>query len=562
MRILDWMKIRSKLAMLLALSVLSLVATVMLAGAFIHQRMLDDRVAKLRAVLETTVSLAQSYEDQVKSGEISHDEAFTRFRRDVRGMWYDGRQNYIVAATTDGRIFANPANPPSEGTFGTKDKNGRTRIADQIDALGNAEEAMMTFLNVKPGGSEPLPKLSLVRRFRPWNVMFSTGVWTDDLEADYRGLLMRFGIFGGAIVLAAAGLAYLVNRNIAGSLGSLKRRMEEIAHGDLDIAIAEASRRDEIGEMARILESFRDDAVAMRSLRAEQERLKDQSEQDRKQALLTLAETFESKVRVVVDTVSNAAGGMQGAARSMTEASNETREHIIAVDASAVQATDNVQQVAAAAEELSASIVEIGRQIAQSEGVARKAAAESERTNGTVTGLSAAAQKIGDVVELINGIASQTNLLALNATIEAARAGDAGKGFAVVASEVKSLANQTARATDDIRQQIAAIQAETSTAVEAIGTIATTITEMNQISSYIATAVTQQTAATQEIARSVQQAASGTQEVSRSVADVGKAIDKTGANATSVLGAADSLAVQAETMRREVDDFLKTVRAA
>jgi methyl-accepting chemotaxis protein len=246
----------------------------------------------------------------------------------------------------------------------------------------------------------------------------------------------------------------------------------------------------------------------------------------------------------------------------MTDASTETRGHVGVVDSSAIHASDNVQRVAAAAEELSVSIAEIGRQIAHSDGVAKKAAEESQRTNGTVTGLSAAAQKIGDVVELINGIAAQTNLLALNATIEAARAGDAGKGFAVVASEVKSLANQTARATDDIRQQIAAIQAETGTAVDAIGSIAKTIEEMNQISSVIATAVTQQAAATQEIAHSVQEAANATQDVSRSVGDVGEAIGKTGESAAAVLGAADSLAVQAQTMRGEVDDFLATVRAA
>jgi methyl-accepting chemotaxis protein len=246
----------------------------------------------------------------------------------------------------------------------------------------------------------------------------------------------------------------------------------------------------------------------------------------------------------------------------MSATADGSRQQSLAAASGANQATANVQTVAAASEELSTSITEIGRQVTQASTVSRKAADEGERTNKTVSGLSESAQRIGEVVALINDIASQTNLLALNATIEAARAGEAGKGFAVVASEVKSLANQTAKATDDIRAQVAAIQAETRSAVDAIQGISKTILEVNEISSSIATAVEEQTAATQEITRNVQEAASGTQEVSRNMGSVTEAVEQAGSTASQVLSAADRLAKQASTLRTEVDHFLETIRAA
>jgi methyl-accepting chemotaxis protein len=253
---------------------------------------------------------------------------------------------------------------------------------------------------------------------------------------------------------------------------------------------------------------------------------------------------------------------MQSTARTMSSTADGTREKSLAVASAADQATANVQTVAAASEELSASITEIGRQVAHASDVSKKAAEEGEKTNSTVAGLADAAQKIGEVVALINGIAAQTNLLALNATIEAARAGDAGKGFAVVASEVKNLAAQTAKATDDIRAQITAIQTETGSAVETIQSISRTILEVNQISTSIAAAVEQQAAATQEITRNVQQAAGGTQDVSNNINGVSSAVEEAGTAASQVRTAADHLAEQAGALRGEVDQFLSTVRAA
>ena len=275
-----------------------------------------------------------------------------------------------------------------------------------------------------------------------------------------------------------------------------------------------------------------------------------------------LAKNFEGSVKGIVDTVSSAATELQSSAQSMSATAEETSRQSTAVAAASEEASTNVQTVASATEELSASVAEISRQVTQSTQIAAKAVADAQATNRTVENLDAAAKKIGEVVQLISDIASQTNLLALIATIEAARAGEAGKGFAVVASEGKSLANQTARATEDIGAQIRAIQSEVGQSVTAIKGIGATIQEISEISTAIATAVEEQGAATQEIARNVQQAAAGTQEVSTNITGVTQAAGETGQAAGQVLSAAEELGRQSNVLQKQVDQFIASIRAA
>lgn len=282
----------------------------------------------------------------------------------------------------------------------------------------------------------------------------------------------------------------------------------------------------------------------------------------RSNAIDKLAKNFETKAGDLVEQVSRAAADLQGTAKSMTGIAGEATHLATNVAAAAEEASVNVQTVAAAAEELASSITEISRQVAQSASVATKAREDAKRTDGVVQALAEGAQKIGEVVGLISNIAGQTNLLALNATIEAARAGDAGKGFAVVASEVKSLANQTAKATEDIAHQIAQIQTATNDAVESIRGIGTTIGQIGDIAASIAVAVEQQGSATQEIARNVQQTAAGTQEVSSNIVGVSKGAHDAGAAANNVLEAAGALSRQAEQLRSEVGGFINQVKAA
>ncbi len=333
-----------------------------------------------------------------------------------------------------------------------------------------------------------------------------------------------------------------------------------LADGHLEITVFGTERKDEIGAIAATTQVFKENMVRARDLAAEQEAMKKKAAEDQQRAMNKMADEFEASVSGIVNTVSSSATELEKSAQGMSATAEQTNRQSTAVAAAAEQATTNVQTVAAATEELSSSITEIGRQVAQSAAVARKAVDETTRTNEVVVSLSSEAEAIGDVVKLISEIASQTNLLALNATIEAARAGDAGKGFAVVASEVKNLATQTAKATEDIGAKITAIQQATGQSVEAIQSIARIIDEMSSISGTIAAAVEEQGAATQEISRNVLQASQGTSEVSTNIAGVTTAAGETGHAASQVLTAAADLGKQSELLRAQVGTFIATVR--
>jgi methyl-accepting chemotaxis protein len=386
------------------------------------------------------------------------------------------------------------------------------------------------------------------------------------LKAATAGIIdsaQRLGGFGGVLaVLIGAALAFLIARGITRPILGMVTTMDRLAAGDMAVDVAGQGRADEIGRMAAAVQIFKDNMSETERLRAAQSDLQKRAEAEKKAAMEGLAADFESAVGGIVKTVANAASEMQSAARTMQTAAEQTSERSTAVAAAADQASSNVQTVATAGEQLSSSSAEIGRQVSSSTRIANQAVDDAQQTNAKIQGLAEAAQKIGEVVKLINDIASQTNLLALNATIEAARAGDAGKGFAVVASEVKSLATQTAKATEEIAAQIGGIQGATKASVDAIQAIGRTIKEVNEIATTIASAVEQQSAATQEIARNVQQAAKGTHDVSSNIGGVTQAAGETGTAAAQVLGASEGLAKQAELLRQQVDTFLSRIRAA
>ena len=362
--------------------------------------------------------------------------------------------------------------------------------------------------------------------------------------------------------LLALGIAFFFSRTIAAPIRHMTGAMSKLASGNKDVAIPGMNRGDEIGDMAKAVNTFKENAIKVDRMTAEQEEQKKRAEQEKRAAMIKLADGFESSVKGVVNIVASSSTEMQSNSQAMASNAEQTSRQSAAVAAASEEASVAVQTAASAAEELSKSIEEIGRQVTQSTRISQKAVEEAQRTNDIVQGLAEGAQKIGEVINLINDIASQTNLLALNATIEAARAGEAGKGFAVVASEVKSLANQTAKATEDISAQIGAIQEATQGAVGAIKGIGTTISEISEIATAIASAVEEQNAATSEIARNVQQAASGTQEVSSNITGVNQAASETGHSAHALLSASGELSKQAEALRAEVDKFVAQVRAA
>jgi methyl-accepting chemotaxis protein len=384
----------------------------------------------------------------------------------------------------------------------------------------------------------------------------------DASQASAFSMAYTLTIVGGvASLVVAIGMGWLLTAGIAGPITRMTEVMKRLAAGDKSVEIAGVGRKDEIGAMADAVQVFKDTAIAADRLAAEQAEAQAVRER-RAQKLEELTRTFEAKVGNLVQSLSSAATEMEATAQSMSSTAEQTNHQAMTVAGASEQASSNVQTVATATEELASSVQEIGRQVTQSSKIAEKAVEEAQRTDATVQTLASGAQRIGEVVGLINDIASQTNLLALNATIEAARAGDAGKGFAVVASEVKSLANQTAKATDEIAGQITQIQEATKGAVVAIQSISTTISEINQIAATIASAVEEQTSATQEIARNVQQAAKGTQEVSGNIVGVKQAAADTGAAASQVLGSAGALSRHSHELSQEVNSFLAAVKAA
>jgi methyl-accepting chemotaxis protein len=367
--------------------------------------------------------------------------------------------------------------------------------------------------------------------------------------------------FGLAVVLVC-GLSLLIGRSISTALSAMVRAMTRLAGGDFVVLIPSLDRRDEIGEMADAVQVFKTNMIETERLRAEQLEAEQKRAQQRKADMHKLADAFEGAVGEIVEGVSSAATELEASANTLTTTAERARELATAVAAASEEASTNVQSVSSASEEMTSSVNEISRQVQESSRVANEAVDQAQKTNDRVGELSKAAARIGDVVELINTIAGQTNLLALNATIEAARAGEAGRGFAVVASEVKVLAEQTAKATGEISQQISGIQAATRDSVGAIKEIGDTIGRMSEISSTIAAAVEEQGAATQEISRNIQLAAQGASQVSSNITDVQRGASETGSASAQVHSAAKSLSSESNRLKLEVGKFLNSVRAA
>jgi methyl-accepting chemotaxis protein len=381
-------------------------------------------------------------------------------------------------------------------------------------------------------------------------------------EAANAAIQLQIGVAAIGIVLGVLISLLMTKFSIVSPLRNLTSVMRRLADGDLAVELPAGNRSRDIGQMIETVQVFKDRMVRNKALELEAVQAREASEVQRKRMMTDLAATFDGAIGEIIQSVSTAAGRMQSTAEQLTNSAQATSSRSTAVAAAAEQTSANVLAMSSATEELGASVSEISRQVEQSAIMSREAVQAATLTTEIVSQLSAAADRVGAVIDMISAIAGQTNLLALNATIEAARAGEAGRGFAVVATEVKSLADQTSKATADISSQIAAIQTSTSQAVEAISGITQRIQAMSDVSSSIAMAVDQQGAATQEIVTSVNQASAGTGEVTANINKVAQVAEETETAAHQVLTSSSALVGQAEHLRNQVNNFLATVRAA
>ena len=553
-----WIKLQS----LVVVALSALVLVVGIAAWQERARMMDDRISEIRVIVENGVGLAKKFQQEEAAGTLTHEQAWKGFHDAISAMRYDG-SNYLFVYDMTGTQVVIPTQPQLEGKnrIDLKDPTGLYFVRDMI-SIAQKGGGVGRLMYPRPGTTVPVAKMNYILPFAPWNLFIATGLFVDDIDATFRAALWQLGSVAGAVALLAGLIAWLLSRSIARPLGGIERTMTALAAGKLDVATEVGDRTDEIGRMARSLNVFRQNAVEKQKL--EQQRLEAEtaSREERKRLMLELADRLQQKIGGLSDALSTSSTGLRTTAETMKSATGQSESRSEAITTAVAQTSTNVETVASAAEELSASIQEIGRQVAQSTEIAAKAVADTERTDQLVQRLSTSAQKIGDVVRLINEIASQTNLLALNATIEAARAGEAGKGFAVVASEVKVLANQTAKATEEIGGQVVQIQHATSEAVSAINGIATTIREVSEIVTAISAAVAEQGAATGEISRNVQEAARGAREVNDNVGGVREAVRSAGSAAGNVLTAANELAGQSQLLSQEITRAIADIRAA
>jgi len=557
-------KISYRLLLFVPILLLSLIVSVGFGMTELRRSLIESRQDEINQLVNVARHIVEIWYAKEQSGQLTREQAQKGARDELWKLRF-GDNNYFFIQDYDG-VTLLQLNRSLEGRnrIDVVDSAGFPTVRAQIAAAqrGGDYSYYRTARSGGTGADKSLPKMAYSLGFEPWRWAIGTGVYLDDVDAVYDRTLLVYVAFAVGILVVGAGFAYMIARSIIRPLSALGGCMRRLAGGELRTDVPFRGERHEIGEMAATVQVFKEGMAETERLLAEREAAKAATDAEKKETMTKLAASFEASVKKIVSVVSAAAAEMEGTARSMSSAADQSQRQTSIVSAAATEASSNVQTVASAAEELSASIGEISQRVAKAAEIARHAAAEGEKTDRTVQGLADTAKKVGDVIALINNIASQTNLLALNATIEAARAGEYGRGFAVVASEVKTLAAQTAKATEDIHAQISAIQSETASAVDAIRRICETIKGVNEISTAIAAAVEEQQAATREIARNVQLAAHGTGEVSSNIADVSNTVSATGAAANQVLVSSSRLAHEAENLQSEVDRFIASLRAA
>ncbi|MGO8913633.1 MAG: methyl-accepting chemotaxis protein [Bradyrhizobium sp.] len=556
------MTIGRKIYALIGLGFLGLLGVAILDSRELALSLKQQKQFELQHLGELALGIVKEEYALAQKGEAVADAQKRALTR-VAALRY-GNNDYFWINDMQPRMVMHPIKPEMNGSdLSTyKDPNGKALFIDAVDVVRKDGAGFIPYEWPKPGFVQPQPKLSRVVGFAPWGWVIGTGVYIDDLNAQAWASTQHTLLAAGLVLLITLAVSMFVARGITRPLQLMTGTMKALAGGKLDVEVPGIGRRDEVGEMAEAVEVFKSNAAARLGLEAERKEAEIRAVAQRKADMHKMADDFEGAVGKIIETVSSASTELEASAGMLSSTAERGEALATMVAAASEEASTNVQSVASATEEMASSVNEISRQVQESARMAGDAVDQARVTNDRVSALSKAAARIGDVVELINNIAGQTNLLALNATIEAARAGEAGRGFAVVASEVKALAEQTAKATGEIGEQVTGIQAATQESVGAIREISGTIERLSEVSSAIAAAVEEQGAATQEISRNVQQAAQGTQQVSSHITDVQRGAGETGSASSQVLSAAQSLSGESSRLKLEVGKFLSSVRAA
>jgi methyl-accepting chemotaxis protein len=556
--------IGGRLAAVIGLFAVGMIALVAVLSWLNAGAIVQSHRDQIRGVVETAYGVVERQYKDAQEGRVSEAEAKERAKATLRMIRYN-KTDYIFVHDDTATQVVLGARPELEGSDVSKnvDRNGLYFSLEMINRGKELGAGYIDYLFPKPGAAQQdvSPKTAYFRRFAPWGWTIGTGVYVDDISVRVRDAVITAGGIGACFILIIGGIAATVTRGLTGRLRALSATMTALAEGHTDVTLPQTGGADEIDTMARSVLVFRDNAIERSRLAAasgEQQRAR----ATRQEQVEALVRSFDSKVKAVLGTIRDHIGQLTDAAANLSMVASSASSRASIAENISQSTSLNVQTVAGAAEELAVSVRDIGSLVGRATDVITKASALTRDTDASVAGLAANAEKIGDVVNLIQAIAGQTNLLALNATIEAARAGESGRGFSVVAAEVKMLANQTAKATGDIRAQIQAMQASTNGAVDAIAAIVTIMSDVHNFTDSIAAAVNEQDAATGQISRNIQETASGASELNAEFANVSQAIGETSRTARRVGEATAVLLRETETLGHEVGAFLRDVAEA
>ncbi|NRA88746.1 MAG: methyl-accepting chemotaxis protein [Rhizobiales bacterium] len=512
-------------------------------------------------VVELSISIINANYENFKAGNISEAEAKATALKTISQERY-GKSGYFWIQNSKNVMKMHPIKPQLDNKdLSSFKKNGQFIFREFSAAVKDTGSGFVSYTWEKPGETDPVGKISFVQLFEPWDLIVGTGVYTDDVFADFLAHLKVTLTISIIIFLSVFAIGFRMINQIATPLNSLTSSMRRLSDGETDFDIEHKDRTDEFGDLARTVESFRQSALATLALEADKAKANSASA-DRQVYIEQLIEEFRSTISTGLKNVSNNSSNMKETAESLSNIASRTSDQAVLASSASEKASNNVGTVASAAEQLSSSISKISKQVDQTNVIVDKASKTTEITNQQVLSLADKSQKIGDVVSLIQDIAEQTNLLALNATIEAARAGEMGKGFAVVASEVKSLANQTANATEQISNQISDIQASTKDAVSGINEISDIMSEVNKYTNAISASVEEQNNATLEISQNVEDASKGTQEMTVNINSISSSIQETNQSATKVSTASTEMNEQVKVLNSSINDFLDKVSVA